>query len=803
MQKARSAAVAVVLISVLILAGCGGGSSGTPAGPGRTSFSVSGTITDTAGLAVPGASIIVNNGEFELESDNSGAFRLSIQGAPAAEGTPVGFEISKPGYYTEFHTPRIFERNLNSGVFSQDLVMRRKPADPAAATRARVEYGDSTQEEITAEVVDSGSGFQVAQCRIEITGEMQVVTFSSAPGAGVPADVEFTLGEPGGLSASEMLGATGTFVVDIFYGDPTDEDDLAFFPGEFTTTSDTGNGVQGRGALITAGFTTITVTETGGAEVRDFAGEAEAGIKMRIPGGVTNPETGAPLAAGDLIPVFTFDEDTGEWVVETSGGAIKLAEVKQDAGGLYTGFTTSHLTTFNLDWKVGSCEFGEPTVYFVDGNGDPLIGVHVEAETGSGWTYAGMVTFDGMAQFNSAPEYSAWQVRGYLDGEYSATATVDSCRNSLTGGTDITLCIGDCTIACEEDSDCDDGDADTTDTCVYPGTTISTCSNVSLNEWIDVGGGGFSMGCATSDDICNDYEKPSHSVTVSEYSIQKYEVTNREYKRCVDTGFCTAPQETDSQTRGTYYGDATYDDFPVINVNWEQAKTYCDWVGGRLPTEAEWEFAAGGGGGQRYPWGAEFSEDAPEANYANSGDTYDNDTTPVGYYPDGASSNGALDMAGNVWEWVYDYYDEYSSDALEDPRGPDTGTHRTARGGSFDDESRYLRITHRVQARQGSFFPYLGFRCAKGYPLVKATVYPSSGYTTNAFQLTCTILAGEEEKLEGRCDSSESWEEFSSGTIRIDCLYDSAGSYTPECRADETITDEVNSAVTVSELESQ
>ncbi len=805
MTRARVTAAVIMFLSIVaIIAGCGGGSSTSPVASVRTSYIVAGIVKDTDGNAVSDVEVGVNGGQSILKTGADGSFTIAVQGTPAQTGTPVVIELSRGGYYTAFHTVRVFERTLDNNTHSAELVMKRKPSTSAGATQARIEYADGSTAEATAEpVTEQGSGLTVARCAVNITEDVQVVTFSTPASGGGAADVEFTLGETGSLSAAEVLGATGTITGEIVYGDPTSAADLALFPGEFTTSSDTGNGLSGEGTLITAGFITISLTRADGTDVTGFAEGATALVKMRIPDGITNPETGLPLAAGDMIPVFTYDEDTGAWVVETEGSSPMLAEVGQDADGFYTYFTTTHLTTFNLDWKVGSCEFGKPTIYFVDENNNPVIGAYVEAETGSGWKYAGMVTYDGYAQFNSAPEYSAWQVRGYLNGQYSATATIDSCRDSLTGSTDLTLCIGNCAIACEQDSDCDDSATSTVDTCVYPGTTRSTCTNVDLNKWIDIGGGGFSMGCATSDSFCNEYEKPSHSVTVSKYSIQMYEVTNKEYKRCVDTGFCTEPQETKSETRLTYYGDTTYDDFPVVNVNWDQAKTYCDWVGGRLPTEAEWEYAAGGGSGIRYPWGAQIDETAPEANYANSGDSYDNDTTPVGYYPAGASGNGALDMAGNVWEWVFDIYDAYTSDSQEDPRGPDTGTHRVARGGSFNDNAQYLRITHRVQSLPGSFFSYLGFRCANGYPLVKATVYPSSGYTTNAFQLTCTILAGSYEKLEGRCGSASSWEEFASGTIRMDCTYSSAGSYTPECRADETITDEVNTSVAVSELNSQ
>ena len=185
-------------------------------------------------------------------------------------------------------------------------------------------------------------------------------------------------------------------------------------------------------------------------------------------------------------------------------------------------------------------------------------------------------------------------------------------------------------------------------------------------------------------------EQPQHAVYLDAFWIDRTEVTNAQYRQCVEDGACSPPEDHSSRTRDSYYDNPDFGDYPVVNATWFQAQEYAEWVGGRLPTEAEWEYAARGPSGNIYPWG----NNAPNDSLLNY-ETNVGDTTKVGSYPDGASWCGALDMASNVWEWVADWYGDYPSGQHVNPTGPTSGDARVLRGGAFFNSARGVRCAVR------------------------------------------------------------------------------------------------------------
>jgi serine/threonine-protein kinase len=221
--------------------------------------------------------------------------------------------------------------------------------------------------------------------------------------------------------------------------------------------------------------------------------------------------------------------------------------------------------------------------------------------------------------------------------------------------------------------------------------------------------GEFKMGAASSDTQATAPEKPQHTVDLDAFWIDQTDVTNAMYAQCVKAGGCQAPSPIKSYTRDSYYGNTQFDNYPVIYISWTDAKSYCQWAGGDLPTEAQWEKAARGTDDRIYPWG----NDAPNSSRLNFNQNA-SDTTEVDKYPTGASFYGALDMAGNVWEWVRDWYDEkyYASSPNRNPAGPNSGDYRVLRGGSWYYGATNVRASYRYRNYPDYRYNYVGFRCA-------------------------------------------------------------------------------------------
>jgi formylglycine-generating enzyme required for sulfatase activity len=249
-----------------------------------------------------------------------------------------------------------------------------------------------------------------------------------------------------------------------------------------------------------------------------------------------------------------------------------------------------------------------------------------------------------------------------------------------------------------------------------------------------VPGGTFQMGstetevsdaiafCKQHYNICNEWfymrEYPQHTVTIDDFWIDKTEVTNAQYRQCVEADICVEPI-TCKKGEPTYYDDEK-SEHPVVCVSWDDAQTYCEWADARLPSEAEWEFAFRGEQNLIYPWGNTF--DGTKLNYCDvncelphADDQYDDryeKTAPVGSYPEDASWCGALDMSGNISEWVADWSGNYSTASVSNPTGPPTGTEKILRGCNWYFQPAYCRGAARPFVSPDTRYDYLGFRCA-------------------------------------------------------------------------------------------
>jgi formylglycine-generating enzyme required for sulfatase activity len=254
------------------------------------------------------------------------------------------------------------------------------------------------------------------------------------------------------------------------------------------------------------------------------------------------------------------------------------------------------------------------------------------------------------------------------------------------------------------------GDPCTSDAACASGACVASpagrfCATAGM---VFVPAGPFQRGCAAGDPACSPDERPAAMITLGAFEIERDEVTQAAYDRCVAAGACRAPAVA-NPARGA--------DLPVLGVGWAQARAYCAhaYAGGRLPTEAEWEKAARGPTARIFPWGND-PVDCTRANWRGCG----NRPLPVGGRPAGASFYGARDMAGNADEWTEDWYEAgyYATAASQaaNPPGPQSGAGRVRRGGSYDTETvDFVRTSNRIGETPAGAF-YMGLRCARATP---------------------------------------------------------------------------------------
>ena len=261
-------------------------------------------------------------------------------------------------------------------------------------------------------------------------------------------------------------------------------------------------------------------------------------------------------------------------------------------------------------------------------------------------------------------------------------------------------------------------------------TTPASTGSQDGVEMVTVPEGEFFMGCNEKVDTeCDKNEKPGRTVAVKAFQIDKTEVTVAQYGKCVDAGVCnseglTMPYwETGTEPYKEHpewawacnWGKAGREQHPINCVTWQQAHAYCEWAAKRLPTEAEWEKAARGADGRKYPWGNQgydaarlvanirdetYKSNRPEDQVVEGYNDNYYGTAPVGSFPAGASPYGALDMIGNVMEWTADWYDAQHKFWI-------------LRGGSWTNRSRYARVSFRYRGDAPKRSEMVGFRCAR------------------------------------------------------------------------------------------
>jgi formylglycine-generating enzyme required for sulfatase activity len=244
-----------------------------------------------------------------------------------------------------------------------------------------------------------------------------------------------------------------------------------------------------------------------------------------------------------------------------------------------------------------------------------------------------------------------------------------------------------------------------------------------VTDMVEVPKGPFTMGFVIDNDqsLGDTDEEPVHEVILDTFWIDKYEVTSAKFAQFLNAHLEDATRYLEPGSavtieikNGRYQPRSGLESLPANRVSWYGADAYCRWVGKRLPTEAQWEKAARGTDRRMFPWGNEWPTNDRvtfRRKFAQKGFSV---MEPVDALPAGKSPYGAHHMAGNVWEWVADWYDSdyYEESPKENPQGPESGISKTLRGGNWYYKAYYMRTTYRFNERPGVFKVWQGFRCA-------------------------------------------------------------------------------------------
>ncbi len=372
---------------------------------------------------------------------------------------------------------------------------------------------------------------------------------------------------------------------------------------------------------------------------------------------------------------------------------------------------------------------------------------------------------DGLCEFFCSSDNDCEDPRPACDNQDGVCVECTSNDHCVPG----TICVDlACLPGCERDRDCPEGlvcdetagDHGECVVCITDADCLEglVCDNnaciISGSDMVRIPGGAFVRGSVEGQGDPD--EEPQKTLIMPTFYIDRTEVTNAQYHACVDAFACTEPSDT------TDYDDPSKASNPVVFVDWGQARDFCQWMNKYLPTEARWEMAARGDDGRVYPWGNSYP-DCAKANFSGCS----GHTAPVGTHPAGASLYGALDMAGNVYEWVNDRYSEtYYADApMEDPLGPADGDLRVIRGGGFSSMPENIRVANRSYLSPDTGREDLGFRCAlRGVPTADFTLNPESGpYADTVFAVDASSSSDPNhsiDQLEVRWDweNDDAWD---------------------------------------------